>query len=97
MKSTSAAISVEWDYEEHDITLTPRNWARVKSGKPLEIRGKGYHYEGEFFSDYWTFDGGISGGLLVRYGTDGADGDGFIGTLDDATITEKPHRAKRRR
>jgi hypothetical protein len=45
-----ARISVEWDYEIHSITLTARNWTRVKKGKPLRIRGKGYSYDAEFFS-----------------------------------------------
>jgi hypothetical protein len=47
-----AVISVTWGYEPHSITLTPRNWRRVKSGRPLSIRGKGYSYDGEFFWDY---------------------------------------------
>lgn len=35
-------ITVEWGYEEHSITLTPRNWAKFISGRELRIRGKGY-------------------------------------------------------
>jgi hypothetical protein len=44
------------------------NWAIVKSGKALRLRGKGYRYEGEFFWDYWSFGGGLDGTLLVEYG-----------------------------
>jgi hypothetical protein len=62
------------------------NWAKVKSGKPLKIRGEGYSYEGEFFWDYWTFEGGLSGKLLVEYGEDG--GVGFDGEVCDASIEE---------
>lgn len=29
-----ARITVDWGYENHAITLTARNWARVKAGIP---------------------------------------------------------------
>ena len=86
MDKPSATISVEWGYESHSITLTPRNWAKVKSGKSLSIRGEGYYYEGEHFWDYWTFGGGLDGSLDVYYGEDG--GHGFSGKLSD-TLTEE--------
>lgn len=79
-----ATIVVSWGYEQHSIRLTPRNWRRVKSGKRLKLRGKGYYYEGEFFWDYWNFAGGLEGSLIVEYGDDG--GTGFEGKLSDATI-----------
>jgi hypothetical protein len=63
--------------------LTPRNWTKVRSGKPLHIRGKGYHYEGEFFWDYWSFEGG-------RCDTLGADKFAFaviIAVLAPADLT----------
>ena len=85
-RNGSATISVTWGYDQHSITLTPRNWARVKKGQPLSIRGKGYYYEGEFFWDGWDFEGGLDGELSVSYGGDG--GGGFIGCLGDATIEE---------
>ncbi len=86
MSKLHATIAVEWGYELHEITLTPRNWSRVKSGRPLSIRGKGYYHEGEFFWDYWAFGGGLDGALLVSYGDDG--GIGFEGKLRDADISE---------
>lgn len=82
-------IFVEWGYDGHSITLSPRNWARVVSGKELSIRGKGYHYEGEFFWDYWHFTGGLEGDLTVSYGNHGDySATGFDGKLGDAIITE---------
>jgi hypothetical protein len=82
-------ITVEWGYEAHSITLTPRNWARVKSRKELFIRGKGYYYEGEFFWDYWNFTGGLEGDLIVSYGNHGDySATGFDGKLRDADITD---------
>jgi hypothetical protein len=82
-----ATVTVTWGYELHSITLTSKNWAKVKSGKALRLRGKGYRYEGEFFWDYWSFGGGLDETLLVEYGDDG--GTGFDGTLRDATIKEQ--------
>jgi hypothetical protein len=87
MSNLGATISVTWGYDvQVSIRLTPKNWARIKAGKPLRIRGKGYHYEGEFFWDYWNFGGGFDGSLIVEYGTDG--GVGFDGKLTDAAIEE---------
>jgi len=84
MPDEGAEITVEWGYELHSIKLTPRDWSLVKSGKPLNIRGIGYHYEGEFFWDYWSFSGGLGGSLIVSYGDDG--GVGFNGKLSVAEI-----------
>jgi hypothetical protein len=67
MTRERARISVEWGYEIHSITLTARNWSRVKAGKPLRIRGQGYWYDGEHFWDYWAFAGGMEGRLIVSY------------------------------
>ena len=88
MRQLGATVTVDWGYDvEVTITLTPRNWARVKAGKPVGIRGKGYYYEGEFFRDYWNFDGGLEGSLVVTY-TGG--GEGYSGPLSGATIEERP-------
>jgi len=84
-QKTAAIITVEWDYELHDITLIPRNWSKVKNGKALSIRGKGYYYDGVFFWDYWFFSGGLSGELIVTYNGDGV---GYEGALCDADINE---------
>lgn len=87
MTKERARISVEWGYEVHSITLTARNWARVKSGKPLRIRGEGYWYDGEHFWDYWDFAGGMEGRLIVSYHQKREwYGDGWDGTLKDAEI-----------
>ena len=85
MSKSRATISVSWSYEQHSITLTARNWRRILSGKSLHIRGKGYSYEGEFFWDYWNFDGNLEGPLTVTYGGGGV---GFNGRLIDAVIEE---------
>jgi hypothetical protein len=90
----AATITVDWGYENHSITLTPRNWAAIKAGRPHSQRGKGYYYEGEFFWDYWRFAGGLDGELEVNYGGDG--GQGYDGLLSDASIKEHQYEPKRR-
>lgn len=87
MTNFGATISVSWGNDVVvSIRLIPRNWAKIKAGKPLRIRGKGYQYEGESFLDYWNFSGALGGDLMVTYGNDGAVG--FDGALSGATITE---------
>jgi hypothetical protein len=93
-KQPAATITVEWGDDNHSITLTPKNWATVKSGAPLSLSGKGYHYEGGFFWDYWHFAGGLEGDIEVGYGNDG--GQGFVGTLEHAQIEEHEYTPKRR-
>jgi hypothetical protein len=82
-----AVISVYWPDDWHEIRLTPRNWSRVRAGKALRIRGKGYYYEGEFFWDFWDFSGGVDGDLTVNYGNEGDySGVGWTGPLRFAEI-----------
>ncbi|MHC2582667.1 hypothetical protein ACVI1J_005158 [Bradyrhizobium diazoefficiens] len=81
----AARITVEWGYDLHEITLTPRNWSRVKRGGKLRIRSRGFSEDGPQW-EYWSFAGGLDGDLSVEYGEDG--GVGFVGKLHDATIEE---------
>ena len=82
----AAKITVPIGYEYCSIVLIPRNWSKVKIGKPLNIRGKGYYYEGKHFWDYWNFAGGLDGELRVSYGGGLKQGDGYIGPLNGADI-----------
>ena len=92
MPMLAATITVEWGNELHSIILTPRNWAKVKSGSAHRQRGKGYYDGLEFLWDYWAFSGGLDGDLTVDYGSDG--GQGFTGKLRTAKIEE--HRPKKK-
>ena len=85
----AASITVEWGNNvEVSLTLSQQNWAKIKSGKPFSIRGKGYFYEGKRYQDYWSFGGGLEGSLIVVYGED--SGVGFDGRLSEAKIEEIP-------
>lgn len=77
-------FSVDWadSVVQINLILTRRNWRRLAAGNALRIRGKGYCYEGNFFWDYWRFEGGIDGALRVEFGDDG--GVGWEGTAKDA-------------
>ena len=79
-----AALWFESGYELHSITLSRRNWQKVKSGENLKIRGKGFHSDGEFFWDYWRFERGFEGELFVSFGSD--EGELFRGSLSDVNI-----------
>lgn len=89
-QDVGAEITVFWGGDPHSIVLTPKNWRRVKSGKPLAIRGKGYRYDGEWFWDYWRFNGPTFE-LVVDYGEDGACG--YNGSLSGAVIVEGRYEA----
>jgi hypothetical protein len=84
-KPGSTRIIVEWGYDQHEITLTPRNWSQIKRGRKLKIRSRGF-YEGGPQWEYWSFAGGLDGALLVEYGTGLNQGVSFDGKLPDATI-----------
>jgi hypothetical protein len=66
-----------------DLVVSTRNWSTIIRGDKITIRGKGYHYDGEFFRDFWDFFGGLDGKLIIRCGTP-ESGDysaqGFVGT-----------------
>lgn len=82
----AATITVKWGYECHSIRLSPAQWFKVRTFKPLNIAGPGYYYEGDFFQDYWSFWSPGPHELVVTYGDDG--GTGFNGSLTGAQIEE---------
>ena len=91
---SSVRLAAAWGYDvDVEITLTPRNWAKVQAGQPFSLRGKGYDHEGQFFWDYWDFSGGPAGELIVRYGSP-KDGDysaqGWVGTVKEALCESEP-------
>ncbi|MGH8737805.1 MAG: hypothetical protein ACREU5_02250 [Burkholderiales bacterium] len=85
-KRYCAKMTVTWDEEAHSITLTACEWAHVRAGKSLRIRGRVYYHEGRRYRDVWKFGGGLHGTLVVEYGQQAANG--FDGYLSDATIVE---------
>jgi hypothetical protein len=64
------------------LRLSEKDWSRIKLGKRMDRKGRGYRYEGERFQDHWYFNFERPGSLRVTY--DG-DGDGFVGSIDDAS------------
>ena len=78
-------ISVYWPDSWKSIVLTEKEYQSIIDGNPLEKEGDGYTYEGEDFSDFWSFEGGLDGELEVTYDDGGV---GFIGTLSECEIAE---------
>lgn len=80
-------LEVQWGHNvEVRLRLTPRNWSRLRRGLPFRIRGRGYRYDGDFFWDYWLFEGSPENRVRVEYGRGGDRGVGFDGTLHDVEI-----------
>lgn len=74
-KLKGAVVYPDCGYEWMDvyIELSPKTWAKVKSGRPVKVKGTGWVPEGyektvdskDFFWDYWEFKGGIGKPLTV--------------------------------
>ena len=77
---TTVTISVEWGYEMHSLTMNYDQWASIQAGEEKYIGGEGFHYEGEFFYDGWTFNTPTAGNLLVTYDDGGVGYEGSIPT-----------------
>ena len=63
----------------------PTQLARIKRGDKLRLRSRGFSDCGAQW-EYWSFEVGLEGRLLVEYGEDG--GTSFDGALKDADIEE---------
>lgn len=86
-------ITVDYGYDVHTLIISGRTFDRVKSGKPLEVKGQGFDSEGERLQDYWAFNTRERGSLEVTY--EGA-GEIFIGELASGEVTIKDLRASER-
>jgi hypothetical protein len=85
-KTKKIRISVYWADDLKSISITEKEYQFILDGNPFETCGEGYCYEGEDFTDFWTFEGGTNSNLVVSYGEDG--GRGFDGSLLDCKIEE---------
>ena len=85
-KTKKIRISVYWPDDTKSVILTQKEYQSILDGNPLDKVGEGYCYDGEDFEDRWSFEGGLDGNLIVRYGDDG--GVGFDGNLSDCDIEE---------
>lgn len=84
MTENPVEISVVWNDEVHTLCVDIPTWMNIQSGAALQIRGKGYVYEGEHFSDTWIFNTTRPGSLVIEYGDEG--GTAFSGAILDANI-----------
>jgi hypothetical protein len=89
-RKPAAHLQVSWGYDVTvDLHVSQRNWSKITKRKKVTIRGDGYLYEGEFYWDYWHFEGGIDGKLMVTYSSSKESWDvgvGFDGTAREALV-----------
>ena len=82
----SIKLSVYWPDDWKSVILSMSEWEEVLSGIEFSKDSESYSYEGEEYSDFCWFEGGIDGEVLVTY-DDG--GTGFIAKLSDEEITKE--------
>jgi hypothetical protein len=78
-------ISIYWPDDWKSVLLTQKEYQSILNGKSLEKEGEGYSYDGEEFQDYWSFEGGIDGNVVVSYNDGGI---GFDGSFSECEIEE---------
>lgn len=86
-KTGAVTVTVDYGHDVHSITFSGRTWARIEAGKPVTIKGQGFHWEGCPDQDYWQFNQDAPGSLCI-YTHDG--GDVFIGHRDDGRFWKEP-------
>jgi hypothetical protein len=62
----------------------------VNAGRRRRLRGDGYVYEGARYREYWTFEGGLLGELVVEYAPGDGCGKRWVGQLCEASTQELP-------
>jgi diphthamide synthase subunit DPH2 len=77
-KTKKIRISVYWPDDWKSVVITQKEYQYILQGNSFETFGEGYSYEGEDFSDLWTFEGGKDCNVVVSYGDGGVGYDGPI-------------------
>ena len=75
------SVSVPSGYEEATIIIGPINWKRIREGKRVDLKSRGWN-DGEGFTLYWGFNTTAQSPLWVSYG----DADAYRGSLSGATV-----------
>lgn len=81
-------ISVYWPDDWKSIVITQIEYQSILDGNPYEDIGEGYSYDGEEFEDYWAFEGGINGNVVVSYDDGGVGYDGPLSSCKIELIEE---------
>ena len=82
----SVRVTVQIGYENHSVELAETEWKAIQRGKSFSREVESY-YEGEKFTYIYSFNGDDENTLCVFYSSGDAFGDGFIGRVEDATVT----------
>ena len=65
-KPSLVVVSVDYDYDLHEIGFSMRTLGRIASGRELVIEGDGFPCEDEVTPDYWAFNVGHPGRVAVN-------------------------------
>jgi len=85
-KPTLVTVTIDYDYDIHEISFPMRTLGRIASGRKVVVEGDGFNCEGEVTEDYWAFNVGYPGSLSVNC-EDGRDlFDGSFVSDDEVTI-----------
>lgn len=89
---------VSWydDLIKVTLKLNKKEWEKILTGLPLDKKGQGFMSEEGSHNDLWRFNLGWPGSLEVDYSSPGPDdygfdGQGFIGSFEDASIEVEPY------
>jgi len=91
-----------YEYGEVSTTVSARDWARIKRGEALSLRGQGSRAgdpmdesDDDMTWDYWQFSGGLDGRLVVTMKYQDTINEwewdqAFVGMLSEVDIKEFP-------
>lgn len=79
-KNISITLTVDYGYDTHSIDISIDLFKKIKSGLSIELKGAGFHIEGEITQDFWKFNDG-SVHVLCDNGFEI-----FSGSIDDIEV-----------
>jgi hypothetical protein len=88
-KPPHKSLGATWGEVFVELSLTKAQWDRIARGDYVQIKGRGYWYDGDKFQDIWDFNSGRHE-LVIRYGQPSVgdfSGEGYIGSIDDVLIS----------
>ena len=76
-------IVVSYGYDIHSTYVSTPRMKTILDGKKVRHKGSGFHWDGEFDQDYWSFNGEGEGSLYI--GTENG-GTVFDGDIKDGEV-----------
>jgi hypothetical protein len=82
-KTGTVAVSVDYEYDIHNVVLSKRTFDRIEAGESITKKGQGFPVEGECEQDWWIFNAESRWSIEVN--TD-QGWDIYRGSLTDAKV-----------